>query len=314
MEQEKINFSVARDFTELFNAATKFFNQNFKHFFHSMLFIIGPLILITAISMAAYQYSMLTAPLSSMMGGYTNSFFNNLGWGFAGYIICSLITNLVLITTVYSYMIIYSTNGPKNFTVAEVRKMMFKNIGKVVKGFFVMLFLVIAIGTLVGVVAGFFITVMRIVATIIVVLLVLLFLPPLMWRLSSFYLIQIKENRSAMKALDRTGEVMRGKFFSTWLYMMVTGVAIGILFIVLYMPQTICQLFIRMGQVHGPTMVLSIGVMMVSQFFVIMLHCIFYFMCGLRYYSLSEKLDGASLNDRIDEIGKAPSLDVEQYY
>ncbi|HET6226522.1 MAG TPA: hypothetical protein VFF27_09605 [Bacteroidia bacterium] len=317
MDQERINFNVVRDFSELFNTTVKFFRQNFKHFFQSIIFIAGPLVLIAAISMAGYQYAMLSSPPVTRLGfgraEYMNALFQRFGWSFAVYIFFSITSNLVLITTVYSYMLVYAANGPKNFGVAEVRKAVWQNIGRTVKGFFALVLLFFGICLVIGIIAAILGGVGLQVLIVFLFLGLLLVSPPFVWQFSTFYLVKMKDDVSSFDAMAKTREVMRGSFFSTWLYIVVVFIALIVISIAFSIPQTVCQVVFGIGQVEGMMSVTMI-ITMITQFFVILIYGIFYFMCGLHYYSLAEKKDGTSLIDRIDEIGNTPTPDVEQHY
>lgn len=317
MDQEKINFSVVRDFSELFNATAKFFNQNFRHFFKSMIFIAGPLILVAAICMVIYFYTLTSVlPVPTYSSPAQNlAVLNNLGqmgWIMGLFIVSFAISHLLLITAVYAYMLVYSTHGPKNFSIADVRKATFQNFGRTLKGSVTMLFLALGVMIVFLLVVGLLAIILQIVAVFIVFIAFILFIPPLMWQLCVFYLVQMKEDVSALKAFGRTREVMRGNFFATWLYVFVAMIALIIISLIFTLPNTGLQLLTQAHLLTIPLSVLSC-VMMVTQVFTMFVYCIFYFMCGIHYYSLAEKKDGTSLIDRIDEIGKVPFPDVEQH-
>src|SRR3972149_5114405 len=107
--QEKINFRQVRDFGETFNVTVKFFRQNFKLFFQSLIFIAGPFILISAIAGAFYQSN--AANLFSFTRTGSSDIFSQFGWTYFVFIIAAVIANIMLLGTVFGFMINYLEKG-----------------------------------------------------------------------------------------------------------------------------------------------------------------------------------------------------------
>src|ERR1035437_2376291 len=151
--QEKINFRQSRDFGETFNVSVKFFRQNFKLFFQSLIFIAGPFILVSAIAGAFYQSSAVS--IFSLARKGESDVFSQFGWTYLVFILAAILANIVLIGTVFSFMINYMEKGPGGFTVNDVSKILFKNIGNILLVFFILMFLtIVVLAIVVGVIVA----------------------------------------------------------------------------------------------------------------------------------------------------------------
>ena len=133
--QEKINFRQVRDFGETFNVTVKFFRQNFKLFFQSLIFIAGPFVLISAIAGAFYQSNAVSMLSVARMG--ESNILSQFGWTYFIFILAAVIANMTLLGTVFGFMINYMEKGPAGFTVNDVGQTLVKNIGNILSVFFV---------------------------------------------------------------------------------------------------------------------------------------------------------------------------------
>lgn len=323
MNQEKINFHIARDFSELFNIATKFLSQNFKHFFKTIVFIVGPFVLLSAIFGAFYQAHALSFPKTALEGVsgrmqiYSNML-NQFGWQYFALLFFSFCSGLVMLTTVYSYMIAYDMHGPKNFGIPEVKALVLKNIAKTIKGFAIFFLIMVVVLLVVSIVLGIFVMLLKIFAVVIVLLFMLglLFIsPPYLWKFSTFYLPLMTEDLTVSEAFGKVRRVMEGNFFSTWLLIFSTILVLIILGLVFSAPVIIYQIILQVGGITASDNTTPfIIVTLICSFFSKFVYSVFYIVCGFHYYSLSEAKEGAALLNRIDEIGNTPSNDVDQHY
>jgi hypothetical protein len=317
---EKINFHVERDFSELFNTAAKFFHQNFKHLFKCLTYIAGPFLLISSIFGAFYQsHALKFMPGNSGLDAW-RYLSQQFGWEYFAFLICSIFSGLILLTAVYGYMLLYSQLGPGNFDVAELKALVWKNITKSLKGFLICMLIICGAIAGISVVAGLLIAIFRLFAVVLMILLAIAFflsIPPFIWQYSTFYLPLLKdEDAGVSQSLRRVRELMRGEFFSTWLLVVASFILIMILSLVFTVPQLVYQIVMRLTTIpgDGSNTALFLIVTSICKFFSTMVYSVFYVICGLHYYSLSEKKEGTALLNRIDEIGNTPSDDVEQQY
>lgn len=316
--QEKINFRQVRDFGETFNVSVKFFRQNFKLFFQSLIFIAGPFVLISAIAGAFYQSH--TVNLFSLARMGQSTLFSQFGWTYLIFILATITANIVLLGTVFAFMINYMEKGPGGFTVNEVGRTVVKNIGNILAVFFILMFLTfVAIALVAGIV--------YLIATAVPALGVLfgialffgflILLPPLMWQLSVVYLVKMQEGEGVLKSFGRTGKVMRGNFWWTWVIMVCAVMAVGIISFVFALPQAVYQFVLMFSHLKDATGEVSIPFLIVATvctFCSTLLYSALYVISAFHYYSLAEQKDGIGLMERIDEIGNRPNNNVEQHY
>ena len=315
---EKINFRQARDFGETFNVSVKFLRQNLKLFFQSLIFIAGPFILISAIAGAFYQSSALSMLSIARMD--LSNLFPLFGWTYLIFILATIIANMLLLATVFSFMINYMEKGPGGFTVNDVGRTVMKNIGNIFSVFFVILLLaIVAIALVVGIVFGIgsAATVLGVLFGIALFFGLLIIVPPLMWQLSVVYLIKMKEDGSALNALGRTRQVMRGNFWWTWIIMVCAVMAIGLISFIFALPQAVYQIVLMFSHLKDASSDVSIPFLIVASvctFCSTLLYSGLYVISAFHYFSLAEQKDNIGLMERIDEIGKTPNNNVEHHY
>ena len=316
--QEKINFRQARDFGETFNVSVKFFRQNLKLFFQSLIFIAGPFILISAIAGAFYQSHAVN--MFSMIKSGQSDIFSQFGWTYLIFILATILTHIVLLGTVFSFMINYMEKGPSGFMVNDVGRTLVKNIGNLISVFFVLILLtIIALAIIIGLVY-----VMASIATALGVLFgialffgFLIMFPPLMWQLSSVYLVKMQEGKGIFESLNRTRKVMRDNFWWTWLIIVCAVFAVGLISLIFALPQaaySFILMFSALKDASSEPSIFFLIVATVCTFCTTLLYSGLYVISAFHYYSLAEQKDGVGLMERIDEIGNTPVNNVEQQY
>jgi hypothetical protein len=323
MNQEKINFPEVRDFSGIFNVSVKFVSQNFKHFFLALIFIAGPFLLVDSVCMGFFQANLISTTMNNRLSGFTG--FNSIGfWSqFAGQlfilILVIILSRIVLLTTTYAYVLAYNTYGPKNFGVAEVRKIVFQNIVKTIKGFFVCMLLFFFLVLIIAIIGGLMMAMLPLFTSIIfglAAIATIIISPPFIWQFSTFYLVQMKEDQGVLDSMRKVREIMRGEFFQTWLIIVVAALIIVVLGLLFSAPSYIYQFILRMG---GSMQLLEnattyIIISTACGFLVKFLGSLIYIVNSFLYYSLDEKKNGAALISRIDEIGNTPVNDADQQY
>lgn len=326
MNQEKINFPVVRDFSELFNVSVKFVTQNFKLFFQSLLFIAGPFLLVGSICTAFYTaYLIDKTPVQQQLGfNYLFMLSRSLGWQYFLIALVEIFGRIILLTTAYAYIAAYDLYGPKNFGVPEVRKLVFQNIGKVIKGFFMVFLIILIFAFLVLAAIGIVASILPIINNLplvtsffvmLVFIVVFMVSPPFVWQFSTFYLLQIKEDMGVLDAMRRVRSVIRGEFFLTWIVIVASGFILSAMAIVFNAPQFIYQFISQMGGVKVTTdSIAFIAISTTCGFLTKFVFSPILIVNAFLYFSLDEKKYGTALIKRIDEIGNTPINDEDQQY
>ncbi len=321
MNQEKINFQQSRDFGETFNVSVKFLRQNFKLFFQCVLFIAGPFVLISAIAGAFYQsHAISIFSLTRLGAGAFQNILQQFGWAYLLFILATMLASLALMTTVYSFMIIYRDKGPDGFTVNDVQRVVISNIGNVLAVFFtftllILLILVVMVGLIIGI--GSAIPVLGILLAFFLVIGMLIVFPPIMWQLSATYLVKMTEQKGVFESFGRTRQVMRDNFWWTWVIIVCSLMAVGLAGIIFTLPQAGYQMvlmFTHLKDGSGETPVAFLIVATICTFCSTLLYSTISVIMGFHYFSLAEKKDGTGLMERINEIGHTPSNNDELHY
>lgn len=318
MNQEKINFRQVRDFGETFNVTVKFLRQNFKLFFQSLIFIAGPFILISAIAGAFYQSSAIE--ISTLGRVSSGNPLAQYGWSFLIFMLSAIVSGIILIGTTFSFMINYMEKGPNGFSVNDVATKLLQNSGKILSVFFVLTLLsLLIIAVLVGIVIGLTtaVPVLGILFALAFIFGMLILFPPLMWQLSVVYLVKMQEDKGVFESFGRTREVMRGNFWWTWVIVVCSAIAIGIVGFVFTLPQIIYQMILLLSHIKnggGETPLAFLIIATICTFCSTILYSALYVINAFHYYSLAEAKDGVGLMERINEIGNTPQNNVEQQY
>jgi hypothetical protein len=145
----------------------------------------------------------------------------------------------------------------------------------------------------------------------------LILFPPLMWQLTVVYLVEMQENRGVFQSFSRTRRVMSSNFWWTWVIMVCSALAVGIISFVFALPQSIYSAILMFSHLKDATDEVSIPFLIVATvctFCSTLLYSGLYVISAFHYYSLAEQKEGIGLMERIDEIGNTPDNNVEQHY
>jgi hypothetical protein len=316
MNQEKINYRVARDFGETFNVSIKFLRQNYKLLIQSLILLAGPFILITAIIGAFYQAN----AIETMSNPGNKNIFSQFGWNYLLFIIAGIVSNLMIIGVVYSFMIEYADKGHGNFQLNDVAKRLTSNIGNILSVFFSLTFLILLF---LGAIIGIFIAIgtslpwLAVLLGFICVIGLLILFPPLMWQLSVVYMVKMTDNENVFDSYGKTRSVMKGNFWWTWVIVICSSLAIGVISFVFSLPQVIYQMVEMFSRMRGDQSEVSIVFLIVATictFCTSILYSLLYLVNAFHYFSLNEKKEGTGLMERINDIGQKPEQNADRQY
>lgn len=316
MNQEKINYHVARDFGETFNVSMKFLRQNFKLLLQCLILLAGPFILITAITGALYQAN----TLETISSGRNRNVFSQFGWNYLFFIIAGIVSNLVILGVVYSFMIEYMEKGFGKFQLNDVAKRLSSNIGNLLSVFFSLTFLtIITLGALIGVfiAIGTSLPWLAVVLGFFCFIGLLIIFPPLIWQLSVVYMVKMTDSLDIFESFSKTRYVMKQNFWWTWVIVICSTLAIGVISFVFSLPQVVYQMVEMFGRIRGDNSEVSIVFLIVATictFCTSTLYSLLYLINAFHYFSLKEKKEGTGLMDRINDIGQKPEQHTDHKY
>ncbi|MGZ4156852.1 MAG: hypothetical protein ACXVED_06825 [Bacteroidia bacterium] len=307
MNEEKINFRVARDFGETFNISVKFLRKNFKLYFISILLLAGPFVLINSFSGAYYQSSLIDKASLVRAGRLYNV--SAYSWEYFLSLLTQFIALLAIMCANYSFMIVYNEKGPGNFTVKDIAKKINDHMLKIISGFLVFLLLLVIFAVAIGVVIGLFGEASPILGIFLVFLLFIALLltgPNIMWQLSASFLVILYENDIAFMAYGRAREVMKNNYWWTWLIVVCSSIMIFILSVVFSLPTiviTIIKMLAHTAVIEETSFIYEL-IFIFCTFCSTIIYSILYIICGFHFFSLLEKKDRKGLMESINEIGK----------
>ena len=324
-ELQKIHFREVRGFTELFNASINFIRQNFGHFFRCLLFIAGPFLLLTGICTAYYQKTIIQGQVSYMESAFGNPFAQMLSkvfsWMYFAVLLLTLLGSLALMGTVYEYMLLYNAKGPRNFTVNDVGRALWRDAGNIIWTFCCMFFWSLVFGAVIVLIyVGFYklspglgvaMTVMGFIGLLLIIF-------PLMYYTSSIYMVRINERIGFLEAASRALYLLKGSYWWTWVIFICIYFMLGFITGIFAVPQAILQGVVTFSSVeHGVSDNMAVVYLILTSataFFSSFIYFVMMVFTGFHYFSLTEKKEGTGLLERIDEIGTRKDTAVEGEY
>ena len=300
MNQQKIEFQKYRDFGQIINASFEFIKQNFGSLLKSLIFIVGPFLLVTGILLGFYQKSIFSI--------YNMTSLSEMGIVFVLLIISVFLTVQMLLVTSYSFILIYLEKS--EFFVIQIEEVwegVKKNFLKVLGiTFFLILLSIVAI-----IVFGVLV-IISINATsnpFLVFLLFLLWMIPfgyLMVKLTLIYMISLYEKSGVIQSMQRSFYLTKNKWWFTLGLVFVLGLIEAFMGFVFQIPQYIVMFATMFNSmdgtgVDGVTEIIIIVTSVISAFqyllyFISILALAFY------YFSLVEQKVAKGLLEKIESI------------
>ena len=276
---EKIEFRKLRDFGELLNVTFEFLRQNLKKLGLSLLFIVGPL-----------------AIISGIMGGiYNASRFNNIpssqfpfNWPlFFLYYTFILITIHLLVVVTYSYLFLYFEKEIAEIEVSDVfqktKEYFFPFLSTSIGVFFAVI-----VGTMLFIVPGIYLSI----------------------TLSTIYAVKMIERHGFFDSFERCRYLIKNNWWFTFGLILIFGVIQYFFSFILQLPMTIATFI---GMLHtinkGPEM--SQAIVMITS--LIYMFSIFFYTIGIigitfHYFNLVEQKEARGLMRKIDTINLTNDL------
>ena len=298
MSQNKpIVIRKTRDFGEKLNATIEFIRANFKGLFRSIIFIGGPLMLVTSVLMGFYQNNVmwLGTRTSESIGPSSEVFMDVIGVSIFA-MLFSVLTVALVITIINEYIIIYLEKQSSDIEPSEVWQ-------RVKKDYLMILIssigysVLVLIGTVFFVFPGIYLFV----------------------TLSLIYIVQITERKGFFSAMSRCISIINGKWWSTFGINLVCWFIWGVLIYALLIPYyivTFAALFHNISETGNATAfdepsavtkVLTIffsAIYMMGSYIVMTIPVIG---IAFQYFNLVERKESTGLMQKIDSFGTEKS-------
>ena len=276
---QKIEFRKLRDFGELINVTFEFLRQNLKTLGLSLLFIVGPLTIISGITGGIYNAARFNN-ISSLQLSFDWPLF------FLHYIFV-LITIHLLVTVTYSYIFLYFEKDITQIEVSDV-------FSKTKELFFPFLFTSI----------GVFFSIM---------IAMLLFIIPgiyLSIALSTIYAVKMFEHRGFFDSFERCRYLIKNNWWFTFGLILIFAVIQYFFSFILQVPMTIATFVGMMHTINKGSSVSEVIVMITS---IVYMFSIFFYTIGIigitfHYFNLVEQKEARGLMQKLDTINTTNNI------
>jgi hypothetical protein len=300
MAQNKIEFQRYRDLSQILNSTFEFIRQNFLSLLKSLVFIVGPFLLLTGILLGFYQKSVFSFfQLTSL---------SQMGLILFLMVISIFLTTQMMLATVYSFILIYlSRDEFTPITIEEVwdgvKRYFFKILGLTLTLIFLMVAAVLFFALFIGLISS------STPNPFLVFLLFLLFIIPFIFigvKFSLVYIIALYEKASIWESIRRSFYLIKNKWWLTFGVIFVVGIIQGVMGVIFQIPQyiviyaTMFNSFDGSG-VSGVTEIIIMITTVISAF-QYLLAAITIIALAFLYFSLAEQKEAKGLIEKIESI------------
>ena len=276
-KKEPIEFKQERNFTQLLEAPFRFFTQEFKPLFRTIIRFAGPWVAIAMLAMIVFSNSLFQSiNLGSQFDETTIiyvaifSFFYSIGF-------------LATVVTTQSYITLYVKNGKDKFVIEDVQELIKKNVVKV--------FL-----------AGLLVTLMFVVGIF------LLYIPGIYIVVATgfFAVIIVFEEETIVTSISRSFKIIKGNWWITFALILVFGMMVGTIMYIFIIP---VYVVIFTTAISGTTIGGGSVIVIVFSIILYFLAYVFYMamlqmLYSFQYFNLVSKKEGVGLYERINAINK----------
>ncbi|WP_187264588.1 hypothetical protein [Pontibacter beigongshangensis] len=279
---QKINFREERDFGQKLNATFHFIRSNFKALFRTVLLYVTPVALVSGILSGLYQARLL----KKIGGGYGQESYAELSFfeqvnslNYYAYLFFTLVSVLMLMLTVHSYMVVYQDEEGR-VEPAAVWQHIKVNLVKVIYSGVALAFL-----TLLGLVLLGFGIYLSIV-------------------FSLFVIIMVREELDFIPTVERCFYLMKGNWWATFGFLLMAGLIQSVIGWLPALPAMLIPT-LRMFEVPGADSdVLLVFLNAFASVLTVFVYAVSAVAIGFQYYNLVEKKDGIGYMEQADRIGR----------
>lgn len=310
-----LKFEQIRTFGKVFSDTRKLIRENFTVFFKTMLFLVGPIALLTCTIHTFYQVNIIGDQGGdwSQIGSYVaaSTIYTQLRW---------MINGLVTAVVVSHFIKVYREKGPGKFDVNDVTKSILKDFGgSLLTAILMFIFVSVLSIALAGLIFG----VAQLSPAGGIFLLVLGYIGYFLIRFPFWYLVygvfhaRFAEpgRKNPFSALQLHFSVFSGNwwftwvvFFSMWALLTVLGYVISLPAEILAMASGIYDFDPMEDKEIDWKLVESILVSL-GEFARTLIFSVFSAAIALHFYSLKEKKDGKGTMEMLEQIGKTKDDD-----
>ncbi len=300
MNPQKIEFQRYRDFGQIINATFEFIKQNFGPLLKSLIFIVGPFLLIIGILSGFYQ--------KNIFSFYNFTSLYSFGFSIIIIIVGMFITFQMMLSTTYSFLNIYLAR-------TEFQRIQIEEVWIGIKlNFLKLLGLTISIGLFFLIVFILFVLVVSYTISsetnpFLVFIIFSLYSIPLFYigiKMSLVYIVSIYENTGVIASIQRSFYLTKNKWWFTFGLIFVLFLIEAFMGFVFQIPQYIIMFATIFNAMDGTgidavTEIIIIVTSIISTF-QYLLYVISLIALAFHYFSLVEQKEAKGLLDKIEAI------------
>ena len=306
--QAPLRFERVRSFGRIFGETRRFVRENFAVFFKTILFLVGPIALLTCTLNMFFQVNLISSgdvPQFSKFGSYIalTQIYTQLRWGING-----LVTAIV----VSHFVKVYREKGPGKFTVNDVTRSILKDFFGNLLAFVVMFFSVALISTVLGYII-YGLAQVSIGAAILMIFAgwiayILIRFPFWYYVFSVFFARTANDNANVFKAMGIAGKMFSGNWWSTWVIFFCMWLILYIVGTAVSMPAQIIAMIAQLSTLDlseksANMKLLETALLSLGEFAKTIINSVMCVTIALQFYGLKEKIDGEGTKKIVEMIG-----------
>jgi hypothetical protein len=277
MNPQKIEFQRYRDFGQIINASFEFLRENIKQLAKAVIFLVGPFILLTGIFGGLYQKDLFSFTS-------TTTSLSEFGISFGLYILFAFLSIMILISTVYSYIIIYiRKEDDLPIEVDDVWIKVKDNIFKTIL-FSIGYTIITLLATVLLIIPGIYVSI----------------------ALMIIYIVGLNEDKGFFESMSRSFYLVKNKWWFTFGLLIVLSLIQGFLGFLFQVPQYIAMFVTAFNSVDGNGTDSFTEIILIVTTIISTMNFIFYAISlvgiAFHYFSLVEQKEAKGLLEKIDSI------------
>jgi hypothetical protein len=316
--QAPLRFERVRSFGRIFGETRRFIRENFSVFFRTILFLVGPVALLTCSLNMFFQVNLIgedETPQFNRMGSYIalSSIYTQLRWCINGLLTAMVVSHFVKV---------YREKGHGKFEVGDVTRSIFKDFFGNLLAFVVVFFAVALISTVLGYIM-YGLANVSIGAAVLVSfafgLSYLLIRFPFWYFVFSIFMARTSDNNAnVFSAIGTAGNVFSGRWWSTWVIFFCMWLILYIVGTAISMPATIIAMVARLfsfelDETSADMKLLSTVLLSLGEFAKTIINSVMCVTVALHFYSLKERRDGEGTKKIVETIGAKTDDDEADY-
>jgi hypothetical protein len=317
--QAPLRFERVRSFGRVFGETRRFIRENFSVFFRTILFLVGPVALLTCSLNMFFQVNLIgpeNTPQFNRMGSYIalSSIYSQLRWAINGLITAVVVSHFVKV---------YREKGQGKFEVNDVTRSIFKDFFGNLLAFIVVFFSVALISTVLGYIIYGLANVSLGAAVLMMFaggLAYLLVRFPFWYFVFSIFMARTSEtkNMNVFAAMGKAGNVFAGSWWTTWIIFFCMWLILYIVGTAVSMPATIIAQIAQMSSFEldensADMKLLTTVLLSLGEFAKTIINSVMCVTVALHFYSLKEKQDGEGTKKIVETIGAKTDDDEADY-